>query len=112
MATPPVADPVTVMASNVLVPMLVPAASRPLAPLVVTEIVPALWKLTVPALLRRTPGAPELLTVRFEMSQVPVVASSSSPGCVSAVPASTMLTSPIVPPPVSPAEPAMPPPVP
>jgi hypothetical protein len=82
--SPPVADPVTVMASNVLVPMLVPAASRPLAPLVVIEIVPALWKLTVPALLRRTPGASELLTVRFEMSQVPVVASSSSPGCVPA----------------------------
>ena len=115
--TPPLPEPVTVIVSNTLVPMLVPlappVATRPAAPpLVVMEIVPAEAKLTVPALLSRTPVAPLVLTVRFEMLNVPAVESSSRPGCVPAVPVSAMLTSSIVPPPVSPDDPAMPPPVP
>ena len=66
----------------------------------------------MPALLSRTPVAPLVLTVRFETLNIPVVESSSSPGWLPAVPVSTMLTSSIVPPPVSPLAPAMPPPVP
>ena len=53
-------------------------------------------KVTVPALLSRTPVAPLVLTVRLETAKVPVVASSSSPGWVPAVPVSVMLTSSIV----------------
>ena len=116
MLTPPAPEPVTVMASNVLVPRSVPeappVASRPAAPLVVIEMLPVGAKITVPALLSRTPVAPLVLTVRLETLKVPVVASSSSPGWVPAVPVSMMLTSSIVPPPVSPVLPAMPPPVP
>ena len=59
--TPPLPEPVTVMASKVLVPMLVPVASRATRAAraaVVIEIVPAAAKLTVPALLSRTPVAP------------------------------------------------------
>ena len=110
--TPPLPEPVTVMASRALVPMFVPVASSPLAPALVIETVPTEAKLTVPALLRRTPVAPLVLTVKFETLNVPVVPSSSSPGCVPAVPVSAMSTSSMVPPPVSPAEPAMPPPLP
>ena len=69
MLTPPAPEPVTVMASNVLVPRLVPVAppvaSRPAAPLVVIEMLPVGAKVTVPALLSRTPVAPLVLTVRF-----------------------------------------------
>ena len=75
-------------------------------------MVPVGAKLTVPALLSRTPVAPLVLTVKSVTLNVPVVPSSSSPGCVPAVPVSVMLTSSIVAPPVSPAPPAMPPPVP
>ena len=118
--TPPLPEAVTVMSSTTLpVPRLVPAASSPRAPFVVIEIVPAEARLTVPALLRRTPIDPLvtpvaalLSTVRAETSNVPVVPSSSRPGCVPAVPVSTMRTSSIVPPPVSPEAPAMPLPAP
>ena len=109
--TPPLPEPVTVMVSKVLVPRLVPVASRPLAPAVVIEIVPAGAKFTVPALLSRTPVAPLVLTVRSETLCVPVVPSSSRPGWVPAVPVSMTLTSVIVDP-VTPAPPLMPPPVP
>ena len=112
MLTPPLPEPVTVIWSNVLVPMAVPVASRPLAPALVIVMLLAGAKITVPALLSSTPVA-LLLTVKLLMLNVPVVALSSSPACVPAVPtASTTLTSSIVPPPVSPVVPAMPPPVP
>ena len=116
MLTPPVLEPVTVMASNTLVPRFTPVAPppvaiRPGAPLLVIEILPAEAKLTVPALLSRTPVAPLVLTVRLEMAKVPVVPSSSSPGWVPAVPLSRMLTSSIVPL-TSPVPPAIPPPAP
>ena len=112
--TAPVGEPVTVIASMTLaVPKLVeaPAASSARAPVVVIEIVPAEARLMVPALFNRTPIAPLVETVRSEMFQVPVVASSSRPGWVPAVPVSTMVTSLIVPP-ASPLPPAMPPPAP
>ena len=82
MLTPPVPEPVTVIWSNVLVPMVVPVASRPLAPALVIEIVPVGAKFTVPALLSSTPVAPFVLTVRLLRLNVPVVPLSSSPGCV------------------------------
>src|SRR4051812_28007320 len=97
-STPPLPEFVTVMSSNVLaVPRLVLAASRPAAPLVVIEIVPVPAKLTVPALLSLTPSSvvvaellSPLLTVRFEMLNVPVDPLSSRPGWVPLVPLSTM----------------------
>ena len=101
MLTPPVAEPVTLIASNVLVPMLVFVAVRPGAPALAIVIVLAGVKLTVPALLSSTPVA-LLLTVKLLMLNVPVVPLSSSPGCVPVVPVSLMLTSSIVAPPVSP----------
>src|SRR3954451_11094034 len=76
--TPPLPELVTVMSSNVLADprLVVPApaaASRPAAPLVVIEIVPVEAKLTVPALLSRTPSSvvvallpSPLVTMRFE----------------------------------------------
>ena len=86
MLTPPEPEPVTVMSSKTLPePMLVgvaavPVASRPFAPALVIEMVPVGAKFVVPALLRRTPVAPLVETVRLEMLKVPVVASSSRPG--------------------------------
>ena len=73
--TPPLPEPVTVMSSNTLpVPMFVVSASSAAAPLVVTEIVPAERKFTVPAPLRTMPFALAggvvaalLSTVRSEM---------------------------------------------
>ena len=87
MLTPPVVEPVTVMASNTLVPRLTPVAPPPVAtrPAAFAEVIamlPVGAKVTVPALLRRTPVAPLVLTVRLEMAKVPVVPSSSSPGWV------------------------------
>ena len=56
--TPPLPEPVTVMSSNTLpAPMFVVSASSAAAPLVVTEIVPADRKFTVPAPLRTMPFA-------------------------------------------------------
>jgi hypothetical protein len=97
-----------VIESNVLVPRLVPVASRPRAPVVVIVVDP---KSTVPALLRRMPVAPLVLTVRSDTLVVPVVPVSSRPGWAPAVPASSMVTSEIVAP-LEPAAPLMAPPVP
>ena len=57
-------------------------------------------------------GTPVLSYVKSVTLNVPAVPFSSRPGSSPAVPASTTFTSSIVPPPVSPAAPAMPPPVP
>jgi hypothetical protein len=112
MFTPPLPDPVTVMSSNSLpAPMFVVVTSRPMAPVLVIEMIPLEAKLAVPAALRSIPVAPFVDTVRFERLQVPLVLSSSTPGWVPAVPVSTTFTSSMVPP-ASPAPPAIPPPVP
>ena len=116
MLTPPVPEPVTVMASNSLVPMFTPVAPPPVAtrPAAFAEVIatlPAAAKVTVPALLSRTPVAPLVLTVRLETAKVPVVPSSSSPGWVPKVPVSRMLTSSMVAL-TSPVLPAIPPPAP
>ncbi len=83
--TAPVAEPVTVIASMTLaVPKLVvaPEASRPLAPAVVIEIVPADVKLTCRRCSAGHRSPPLVETVRLERFQVPVVALSSRPGWV------------------------------
>ena len=102
--TAPAVAPVTVIEPNVLVLMLVPVASRPLAPLVVIVVEP---KSVVPALLSSTPVEP-VLTDRPVMLNVPELPLSSRPGCEPPLPT---FTSSIVPP-LSPAPPKMPPPVP
>ena len=115
--TAPAVPAAVVIESNVLAPMFVDVALSALPALVVSEIVPAPRKLTVPALaFSSTPGAvlpaAESSTVRLETSNVPAVPLSSSPAWLPFVPVSVTWTSSIVPPPVALAPPEMPPPVP
>ena len=85
MLTPPVPEPVTVMASNVARAHVdaggtATGRGRPAALAEVIEMLPVGAKVTVPALLSRTPVAPLVLTVRLEIAKVPVVRVELEPG--------------------------------